>query len=241
VNEEAAKAFWHGSNPVGRELAAGRDPSAPRLTVIGVVASARHDGPNQPYKPELFLPYEQFPARAVTFLIEPKNDAQSAWTAFRDALKATDPLVPVPARNDMESLVGSAVALPRLYATLVGIFASAALLLAALGVYGVMAFSVAQRQRELGVRLALGAAPSAIGAMILREGGRIAVLGVVIGFAAALAVGRAVNALLFGVTPFDLPTFLVAATVLAVVTVTACLVPAIRATRVDLLSTIRAD
>lgn len=241
VNEEAAEKYWHGTNPVGRVMAAGRDSAAPRVTIIGVVASARHDGPNQPYKPEIYLPYEQFPARAVTFVIEPKSDRQSAITAFREALKATDPLVPSPNINDIESIVGDAVALPRLYATLISIFASAALLLAALGVYGVMAFSVAQRQRELGVRLALGAAPTSIMGMILREGGRFAILGVLIGFAAALALGRTVSSLLFGVTPFDLPTFLIATIVLAIITLMASVVPAIRAMRVDLLSTIRAE
>jgi putative ABC transport system permease protein len=244
INEEAARAFWHGKDPVGRQFSPSSGPDAPdarKITVIGVVANARHDGANQPYKPEVFAPLEQFPTRRMVLVVEPSRDAASATAAVRDALKATDPLVPMPAARDIETLVGDAVSLPRLYATLVSIFASAALLLAVLGVYGVMAYSVSQRQREIGVRLALGAAPASIMAMVLSEGGRLVAIGVVIGLGAALALGRGLRSLLFGVTAFDIPTFAVVAGVLGLMTMIAAWVPARRAMRVDPLAAIREE
>jgi ABC-type antimicrobial peptide transport system permease subunit len=137
--------------------------------------------------------------------------------------------------------MGAAVALPRLYATLVGIFAATALLLAALGVYGVMAYSVAQRQREIGVRMALGAAPAGIRRMILGQGGRLAASGLVIGVLAALALGSLLSKLLFGVTPYDPVTLLIVPVVLGVVTLFAAWVPAARAMRMDPVSVIRME
>jgi putative ABC transport system permease protein len=241
VNEEAATRFWHGNSPIGRELAGGRDSGAPRITIIGVVATAHHDGPNQPVKAELFVPLEQFPARGMTFVLLPAGDRASAIAAFRDALRATDPLIPMPVVNELESLAGSTLSLPRLYATLVGIFAVAALLLAVLGVYGVTAFSVAQRQREIGVRLALGAEPTRIMSMVLTEGSKLAALGVLVGFAAALALGRTFSALLFGVSRFDIPTFVGVAVLLGLMTLVAALIPARRAMRVDPIRTIRSE
>ncbi len=239
VNEEAARRFWPGKNPIGRILAQGEDSTAPRLTIVGVVASARHDGPNQPLKTELFMPFEQFPSRGPVFVLEPARDAESAVAGFRQALKEVDPLVPVAGVDPMEKLVGDALALPRLYALLIGIFASAAVLLAVLGVYGVMAYAVAQRQREIGVRLALGAAPSAIRSLVLGQGARLALLGTGIGLLAAAAAGRLLGTLLFQVSAFDLPTFALVPLVLGIMALVACWLPARRAMRVDPLVAIR--
>lgn len=141
----------------------------------------------------------------------------------------------------MERLVGSTVALPRLYATLVALFAAAALLLATLGVYGVMAYAVAQRQREIGVRLALGAAPSGIGRMILGQGGRLALIGLGIGLGGALLLGQLMGKLLFGVGRYDAPTFAVVPLVLGVATIVASWIPARRAMRLDPLTAIREE
>jgi ABC-type antimicrobial peptide transport system permease subunit len=141
----------------------------------------------------------------------------------------------------VQDLVGAALSLPRLYALLIGIFAGAALLLAVLGVYGVMAYTVAQRQREIGVRLALGAAPSAIRGLVLGQGGRLALIGTGLGLVAALGAGRLLGTLLFGVKPFDVPTFVAVPLVLGGMTVLASWVPARRAMRVDPLLAIREE
>jgi putative ABC transport system permease protein len=241
VNQEAARRFWPGKNPIGRVLAQGADSAAPRLTIVGVVASARHDGPNQPLKTELFMPFEQFPSRGPVFVLEPARNAESAVAAFRQALKEVDPLVPVAAVDPIEELVGNAVSLPRLYALLIGIFASAALLLAVLGVYGVMAYAVAQRQREIGVRLALGAAPGTIRRLVLGQGARLALVGTGIGLLAAVGAGRLLGSLLFQVSAFDLATFVAVPLVLGVMALVACWLPARRAMRVDPLVAIREE
>ncbi|HJR35870.1 MAG TPA: ABC transporter permease, partial [Gemmatimonadales bacterium] len=177
INQEAARRFWPGKDPIGRVLAQGEDSGATRITIVGVVASARHDGPNQPYKVELFTPFAQTPSRGPNFVLEPARDLESAVSALRQALAEVDPLVPIASTGRIEDQVGSALSLPRLYALLIGIFAAAALLLAVLGVYGVMAYAVAQRQREIGVRLALGAAPTGIRRLVLGQAGKLALLG----------------------------------------------------------------
>jgi putative ABC transport system permease protein len=241
INEEAARRFWPGKDPLGRVLAQGEDSTAPRITIVGVVASARHDGPNQPYKVELFMPFAQAPSRGPTFVLEPARDLESAMTAFRQALKDVDPLVPVAGADRMEQLVGSALSLPRLYALLIGIFAAAALLLAVLGVYGVMAYAVAQRQREIGIRLALGAAPSGIRRLVLGQGARLALVGTGLGLLAAIAVGKLIGSLLFGVSALDAPTFIAVPLILGGMTVLASWLPARRAMRVDPLVAIREE
>ena len=241
VNEEAARRFWPGKSPIGRILAQGEDSTDARLTIVGVVASARHDGPSQPFKVELFTPFGQSPSRGPTFVLEPARDVQSAEAAFRQALHEVDPLVPVASVDPLERLLGTALSLPRLYAMLIGIFAGAALLLAVLGVYGVMAYAVAQRQREIGVRLALGAAPSGIRRLVLGQGGRLALLGTGIGLVAAAGAGRLLGSLLFQVSPFDVTTFAAVPLVLGSMALVACWLPARRAMRVDPLVAIREE
>jgi putative ABC transport system permease protein len=241
VNEEAARDMWPNQNPVGREIATGDAPDAPRIRIVGVLAAAHSDGANQPYKPELFLPIEQSPAGGVTLVLEPTRDVASLAAALRETLHRIDPLVPVGALEPVEQLVGDTVALPRLYAMLVGMFAATALLLATLGVYGVMAYSVAQRRREIGVRLALGAAPAHVARMVMQNGGRLAAIGVLLGLAGAVLVGRAISKLLFGVTPYDAPTFVLVPLVLGLATVVAAWLPARRAMRVDPLVAIREE
>lgn len=239
VNEEAARRYWPGKNPVGRVLATGPEPDATRFTIVGVVASARHDGPDQPYKPEIFVPLEQSPSRGVFLVLSPSRDLASLAGTLRQTLRDIDPLIPVSPLTPIVQRVEEAIALPRLYATLVGLFAAAALLLAALGVYGVMAYAVTQRQRELGVRLALGATPAALRAMILREGGWLALVGLTIGLGAAFGAGQLLGKLLFGVGPFDLRTFAAVPVVLGLVTLAAAWLPARRAMRLDPLTAIR--
>jgi predicted permease len=239
VNQQAANRFWPGENPIGRVLASGPEPDAPKITIVGIVASAHHDGPTQPYKAELFVPIEQSPARAVAIMLEPAGDVASLTSALRQTVREIDPLIPVSSVDPIEGLVGDAVALPRLYSRLVTLFAGAALLLAALGVYGVMAYAVVQRQREIGVRLALGAEPARIGRMVLGEGGRLALIGLPIGLGGSALLGRLLGKLLFGVTPYDPLTLAVVPPVLAGIMILASWIPARRAMRMDPLVAIR--
>ena len=241
LNEYAAERYFPGKDPIGRVLLRSRGPDAPRVTIVGVVANGRQDGPNQPIKPEIFVPVTQRTVRGVTVVMEPSRDLAGASSAFARALKEVDQLIPVSAVTPIEQTVGASVALPRLYATLVAIFAGGALLLAALGVYGVMAYAVTQRQREIGVRMALGAAPEGIQRMILRQGGVLAALGLIIGVTLSLILGRLLSTLLFGVTPWDVPTLVAVPALLGVATVVASWLPARRAMRLDPVTVIRAD
>ena len=220
-------------------LATSSDPNDPRATIVGVVRSARHDGPNQPYKTEMFTPIGQFPTRAANIVIIPASGRDAAIDALRAALREVDPLIPLNAPISLEQLAGDAVALPKLYATLVGLFAGVAILLAMLGVYGVMAYTVAQRRREIGVRLAMGASPSGIRRLVLGEGGRLAVMGAAGGILLSLLAGRLLSSLLFGVRPYDIPTLAAVIVVLGGMALLASWLPARRAMRVDPLEAMR--
>ncbi|HEV8358558.1 MAG TPA: ABC transporter permease [Gemmatimonadales bacterium] len=235
VNEEAARRMWPGKSPLGRELTSG----GKSLTVVGMVGTARPDGPNQPVKAELFFPYAQLATRGAFLVVEPRHDLAAALGAVRAAVREVDPQVPLAAVATMEERIGEVVALPRLYALLVGIFGVAAVALAILGVYGVMAYAVALRHREIGVRLALGAAPGAIRRLVLGQGSRLAVFGLGLGLIGAAAVGRLLRTLLFGVGPLDAFTFGGVAILLGAMFLLACWLPARRAMRVDPLVAIR--
>ena len=241
INEEAARRFWPNQNPIGKVMAMGRASDAPRLTIVGVVRSGHHDGPNQPYKTELFVSLAQFPSRGVTLVLEPSRDVASMTAAVRQTLHDVDPLVAVGKFDELADLAGGTVELPKLYATLVSLFAAAALLLAALGVYGVMSYSVSQRQREICVRLALGAEPAGIRGMILGEGTRLAIIGLAIGLAGAVLAGQLLARLLFGVGRYDAPTLVTVPLVLGVVTLIASWIPARRAMRLDPVRAIREE
>ncbi|MFI5231420.1 MAG: ABC transporter permease [Gemmatimonadales bacterium] len=237
VNATAARLMWPGKSAIGRQLASG----GKQVTVVGVLADVLADGPDQPVKSELFVPLLQFPTRGVTVVFDPKNDVASAVAAVRESLRAVDPAVPLGAVQTMADLAGASVQLPKLYALLVGVFAAAALALAVLGVYGVMAYVVAQRQREIGVRLALGAAPGAIQRLILGEGARLAAMGVGLGVIGAGLMGRALSKLLFQVGTFDAMTYAGVAGILAAMSLLACWLPARRARAVDPLVAMREE
>ena len=169
----------------------------------------------------------------MLIVVESKLGTAGGIGALRAALDQVDPQVPLAAVATMEQRAGDTVALPRVYALLVGIFAVAALGLAILGVYGVMAFAVAQRQREIGVRLALGAGPGAIRRLVIAQGGKLTLIGLALGLAGATATATLLRNLLFGVPALDLPTFAGVSGLLALMALAACWLPARRATRVD--------
>jgi ABC-type antimicrobial peptide transport system permease subunit len=177
----------------------------------------------------------------VSLVLEPSRDVASMTTAVRQTLHDVDPLVAVGKFDQLSDLAGGTVELPKLYATLVSLFAAAALFLAALGVYGVMSYSVSQRQREIGVRLALGAEPSGIRGMILGEGTRLAIIGLTIGLLGAVIAGQLLAKLLFGVGRYDAPTLVTVPLVLGAVTLVASWIPARRAMRLDPVRAIREE
>ena len=241
VNMDAVQKLWGGKSPLGRVLSTGPDSSAPHLTIVGVVATALQDGPNQPPKAELFVPLGQVPSNGFSIVIEPAHSAAAAVAALRTAIRTVDPLLPFATPVAMEDLASDVVALPRLYATVIGVFAAAALALAVIGVYGVMAYAVAQRQREIGVRLALGASPANIGRLLLWRGAQLAAVGVGIGLLGAAALARLLGSLLFGISSTDFETFLIVPLVLGATAFLACWIPARRAMRIDPIVAIRQE
>jgi len=241
ITEEAARRLWPGVDPVGRFFTTGPDSGATRATIVGVVADLRHDGPREPLKAQGFLPYAQLPVRGPSLLIEPSGDPEAAIAAVRGILREADPDMPLAAIASFEERLDEVIALPRHFATIVGAFAAAAVLLALIGVYGMMAYVVNRRQREIGVRLALGAEPSRMVAWLMAEGARLTLAGVVIGILAAVAVTRVLRASLHGVGALDTGTFLVVPLTLGAAALLACWLPARRVRRVDPVTALRGD
>lgn len=241
LNQEAARRMFPEGSPVGQVLAMGEDSTAPRVTVVGVVATGRPDGPNQPVKNELFLPLSQFPTRGAFLVVDPARDDAAAVSAIRNVLQEIDGEVPLAGVTTVGEQFADVTALPRYFAIIVSAFALAALLLALVGVYGVMAYVVSLRQREIGVRLALGAEPEGITRWLVGQGARLSILGLIAGVLAAVAATRIIRSLLFGVGALDAPTFLGVAVLLVLTTLAACWLPARRARRIDPVSALREE
>jgi predicted lysophospholipase L1 biosynthesis ABC-type transport system permease subunit len=213
------------------------------MTIIGVAADVRTQGPALPAQPEIFMPYEQHPRPATSLNLLARThttDPLALVATIRSRIRAMNPDVPARAAT-MEATIETASATPRFRTFLLVVFAAIALLLALAGVYGVMAYAVSQRIPELGVRIALGATPQNIMRLVLRQGATLAALGLVLGIALALASARILEGLLFGVTTRD-PTILAGVTiVVAVATFAACYIPGRRAARVDPIIALRAQ
>jgi putative ABC transport system permease protein len=233
INESAARTYWPGESPVDKTILL-QGPTGPEQTrIVGVVASARHDGPRQPVKPEIFVPSAQRPGRGMTIVVRASTDPSRLIGSIRGAVRAMEPALPVPAPTPMITLLDASVALPRLFMRLLLGFGAAALTLAAVGIYGMVRYSVETRTREFGVRLAVGAAPHAILALVAREVMVLAGSGIVLGIAGALAASRTLSAMLVGLSGTDLTMLVSTAVTLVAVGTIAMLVPARTAMRTD--------
>lgn len=249
VNEQFARRYWPGSDPVGKRLKlGGLDSDEPWHLVVGVYADLKHMGPQADTRPEVMLPYAQLDdvwvtrwMRGLSVAIRTTADPLSLVSVARDAVRSIDPSVPLVEPQRMTALVSDSVAQPRFRSTLLLSFAWLALLLAVVGIYGVVAFMVEQRTHEISVRVALGARPGAVMGLILRQVARPVMAGIVIGLAGALAVGRAMRGLLFNVEPTDPVTFIGSSALLAAVAFVACIVPARRALFVEPANALRAE
>lgn len=241
VSETLASRYWPGEDAIGKRLKFG-DTKSPRpwLTVVGLVKDARYREWGA-VRPDIYFPYLQRSEHRMDFVLRTSVDPLSLAGAVRREVYAIDKDQAVTAVTTMSALVDEVLARPRFNALLFTIFALLALVLAAIGVYGVMAYAVAQRTGEIGVRMALGAQARDILRLIVGQGLRLAIMGVLIGVVSALALSRLVTSLLFGIAPTDPVTYLVIAAVTALVAVLACLLPALRATRVDPIVALRCE
>ncbi|HEX8292484.1 MAG TPA: ABC transporter permease [Pyrinomonadaceae bacterium] len=240
VDETAARRFWPGQDPVGRRIKPGRRGStAPWLTVVGVVGNIKTGGFDQPDQPHVYGSMFQNAGYAMAVYLRAEGDPKTLTQALRREVQAVDPNLPVFGEQTMEEVVSESLAQRRFALQVVGGFGVLALLLAGIGIYGVVAYSVSQRTREIGIRLALGASSGTILLWVFRQGMRLTLLGLGLGLVAALALTRLLRGLLFGVGAADPLTYAGLALLLAAVALLACYVPARRATKVDPMVALR--
>jgi putative ABC transport system permease protein len=243
VNEAAARLLWPGQNPLGHHLTIGTSFGLGRGRVggevVGVVRDTREFGLGASVRPETYLVHAQVPVGYMSVVLRTATDPDALARAAAAAVAALDPDVPAFDVRTMNERVSASMAQPRFYLLLLGAFAAVALLLAAVGIYGVMSYTVGERRREIGVRIALGACPVEVLALVVRQGMTVAGIGAAVGLAGSLAGARVLRGLLYGVGPTDVTAFAGAVAVLALVALLACYVPARRAARVDPMEALR--
>ena len=239
INETAAKHFFAGQNPVGKHIANSRDMV--QREIVGVVSDVKFNTLNAANVEEMYLPVAQVPWPNTTLLVRSEANSQTLVAAVRAKIAEVDPNLPLAGISSMEEVVSASVAQPKLTMQFVGVFAGFALLLAAIGIYGVMAYAVTARRQEIGIRAALGARPDDILRLVVGQGMRMTLVGVALGVGVSLALTRLLASLLFGVKATDPLVFGAAALVLAVAAFIACYIPARRATRVDPIVVLRCE
>ena len=241
INEAMALRYWPKEDPVGKRMAIGESTKETWRTIVGIVGNVRHAGLTEEPVPCTFIDYRQdlesWPRMA--FVIKTNTEPASLTSAVRSSLVAIDPQQPVYAIEPLEKLLAVSVAPRKFVMSLIGSLALVALALAMVGIYSVISFSVSERTREIGIRMALGARRGDVLNMILGQGMRVALFGIAAGVAVALAITRLLSTLLFEVRPTDPKTFLLVAMMLMLVALVACYLPARRATRVDPLVALR--
>jgi predicted permease len=238
IDETLARQYWPGEDPIGRHMR--RGSPAPWATIVGIVGHVKPgDLAGEDVKGKYYYPLYQVPTPFVRFLVRTPYDPARLVSAIGAAVRAVDAVQPVADVRLLTDMVNSSLAPRRFVVAMLGVFASMALLMAAIGLYGVISYAVTQRTQELGVRMALGAQPSEILSLVVGQGMRLALLGAVLGLAIALFASRLLRNQLFRVGPFDPLTFLSTALVLIGAALLASLFPARRATRVDPIVALR--
>src|SRR5436853_322857 len=242
VNETFAQQFFPGEDAIGRRIkpSIATDESRPIMReIVGIVGSVKHRKLGVPPDPEAYIPHSQLPFDSMTLVVSSYGDPRLLNGAIQDEIKAMDKDLPVYEVKTLENYVASSVAQPRLNAFLLSIFAGLALVLTAIGLYGVMSYSVAQRTHEMGIRMALGARSGDVVKMVLGHGMVLSSVGLVLGLGGAYFATKILASLLYGISANDPPTFAAMAVVLAIVALGACIVPARRATKVDPIIALR--
>lgn len=242
VNQAFARRFFPGEDPIGKHIRPGisTDESKPAMReIVGVVADVKNRNLSSEFRPGYFVPQAQIPFNQMTVLVKTTNDSRSLITAAQREVTAMDKELPVFNVKTMDDYLAASVAAPRFNTTLLAIFATVALVLTIVGLYGVMSYSVAQRTNEIGIRMALGAQTRDVLGLVVRQGFKLVLIGLSIGLVGAFALMRVIASLLFGVTTKDPLTFAAVAGLLTVVALLACYLPARRATKVDPLVALR--
>ena len=245
VNESFVKHYFPNENPLGRRIKPGppgRIWDQQKLTsfeIVGIVRDVKLAGLDAPSEPAYYLPASQAPLEDMTLLVRTTTNPLSIVAAVRQAVWSIDPDQPISNVSTLDKIVDDSIAQRRLNMLLMGLFGGLAMLLSAVGIYGLLSHAVTQRTQEMGIRMALGAQVGDVLKLVLRQGMMLALAGVGIGLAGAFALTRLIRGLLFGVTPNDAVTFVVVTVVLTIVALLACYIPARRATKVDPLIALR--
>jgi putative ABC transport system permease protein len=239
INETVARTFWPGEQALGKRVKLGPNPNSPWVTVVGVVNDARNFGLDAEAKSEVYVSYLQNPPNRVRLVVRTGPDPTSVLAAIKREIQMMDKDLPVAQVRTMEQLLGEAVAQRRLNMVLLAVFSSVALLLAAVGLYGVMAYSVTQRTHEIGVRMALGAQSADVMRLIVGQGMVLTLIGVGTGIVGAFLLTRVMSGLLYGVSATDPVIFGSIALLLTAVAFLACYLPARRASKVDPMVALR--
>ena len=242
VDDLMAKRYWPGQDPIGKRVSvSGSDDDPDWAEVVGVVGHTRQDGLESEGRAQLYMPYRQLMIPGLTLAVRTAGDPTQVAGAVRAAVREVDPDQPIAEVQTMDDLVSSALGPRRFAMVLLGLFAAVALVLAAVGIYGVMSFDVARRSQEIGVRMALGAEAGSVLRLVLRQGLVLAGIGVVLGVLGSLALTGLIRSQLYEMSAVDPVTFGLVVVLLLAVASLASLVPARRATRVDPLNAMRAD
>jgi putative ABC transport system permease protein len=230
-------------DPIGQQFTRG-GPGSPVVTIVGVVGEVRRDGKEAKLTPQVYLPAAQtdvYPVRLASVAVRADGDPYALVPAIQKAVWSIDPDQPITGVRTLDEVLAASAAQRRFNMTLLASFAALAVVLALIGVYGVIGYSVAQRTREIGIRVALGATRSDVVALVVRAGMGWSLVGVAGGFAGALGLSRLISGLLFGVTPNDPATFVAIALAMLGVALAATYVPARRAATVDPIAALRAE
>jgi putative ABC transport system permease protein len=245
INEATAKRFFPDEDPIGKHLTIGM-PQEVKLfgkpvsrEIIGIVGNVKHEALTDDYQPEMYIAAYQLPALGMNLIVRGRVSTESLINGMRGAVQSIDQDQPIRRAQLLQSAIAGSVAPQRFVTTLLLLFAGLALLLAMVGIYGVMSYSVSQRTQEIGIRVALGAQPGDVLMLVVRQGLLLAVIGVAIGLGAAAGLMRLMSSLLYGVSATDPLTFAVLSILLTGVALGACLVPARRATKVDPMVALR--
>jgi ABC-type antimicrobial peptide transport system permease subunit len=236
VNESTVRRYFGSVDPIGKLV---RMPMAGDLQIVGVVADIRHDGLDASAEAEVFVPYFQFPLSEMQIVMATDLDEGVVARGVKAQMAALDPKLPIARVSSIEALVSESIAQRRFNMALLVGLALCAALLAAVGVYGVVTYSVTRRTPEIGVRMALGADSQRTFRLVVFGALRVVLVGVLLGLAGAVAAGRSLQNLLFGVPPFDVLTFVASGLALVAVGTLAAAVPALRASRIDPVAALR--
>ena len=240
VNDAFATRFYPGESPLGKRFTTSSTSDEP-MTVIGVVGGVRHDSLNAPPVPEVYVPMEQVYVGSTSLVVRTSGDPLALAGAIRDRIRSVDRNVPISDMRTMDDLLSASLHRPRLLLTVISLFAGLGLSLGLVGIYGVVAYGVQQRVRELGIRAALGADAGRLNRLVVRGGLRYALAGIALGVPVALALSRALRGFVFGVATTDPVSFTMVPIVLLLVALAACWIPARRASRSDPMEVLRAE